>query len=113
DAATSSEPRIRVETGRYSPNPDLAVGERFKADAPSPNAVRITFHKTGDIYFARAFSDPPEIATTAIASRRPMAAFSIGSRLARLDGGLLNAVLGGLTGSQISLDLMDYDALVS
>jgi uncharacterized membrane protein len=113
DDPGTDRPRIRVETGRYTPDPDLPVDQRFTADAPSPNAARVTFHKTGNIYFAQLFSRRPEIATSAIASRQAMAAFSVGSRLARLDGGLLNAILGGLTGSQISLDVMDYDALLA
>lgn len=111
--ANADGPRIRVETGRYTPDPDLPTDKRFAADAPSPNAARVTFRETGDIYFAQLFSRRPEIATSAIASRQAMAAFSVGSRLARLDGGLLNAILGGLTGSQISLDVMDYDALLA
>lgn len=40
-----------------------------------------------------------------------MAAFSIGSRLASLDAGLANQVLGGLTGSEIALTAMDYRGL--
>lgn len=107
------EPDARIETGRYTPDASLPIGERFKVDAAPANAVRVTFSKTGRLYFAQAFSRRPEISTTAIATRRPVAAFSIGSRLARLDGGLLNQILGGLTGSQISLDAMDYDALLS
>lgn len=113
EARNAESPRIRVETGRYKPDPGLSVAKRFAADAASPNAVRVTLRKRGAIYFAQAFSHRPEIATTAIAARRPMAAFSIGSRLLRLDGGLLNSILGGLTGSQISLSIMDYEALVS
>lgn len=99
--------------GRYSSDPTLPVGQRFVAGATSPNAVKVDFGKTGGLFFARVLMSPPRIVTSAVASRQAEAAFSIGSRLARLDGGLLNALLGGLTGSELSLDAMDYDALLS
>jgi uncharacterized membrane protein len=41
-----------------------------------------------------------------------MAAWSIGSRLASLDAGLLNAILGSLLGGEISLSLVDYNQIV-
>jgi uncharacterized membrane protein len=37
--------------------------------------------------------------------------FSLGSRLARLDDGIANQLLSGLTGSRVSLSLMDYRSL--
>ena len=42
-----------------------------------------------------------------------MAAFSVGSGLASLQGGVANAVLTDLTGSQVSLSVMDYNALAT
>jgi uncharacterized membrane protein len=42
-----------------------------------------------------------------------MAAFAIGTRLAQLNGGVLNAVLGRLLGANLSLSVMDYNALAS
>jgi len=51
--------------------------------------------------------------TAVIASAQPQAAFSVGSRLASLNGGILNALLGGLLGGNISLSVMDYNSLVS
>jgi uncharacterized membrane protein len=36
----------------------------------------------------------------------------VGSRLASLNGGLLNSVLGGLLGTTLSLNVMDYNALL-
>ncbi len=38
----------------------------------------------------------------------PTAMFSIGSRLASLDGGLANSLLSALLGSRVSLTVMDY-----
>ncbi|RVD20754.1 hypothetical protein EN742_37075, partial [Mesorhizobium sp. M4A.F.Ca.ET.020.02.1.1] len=56
---------------------------------------------------------PPVIGTPATASAQAEAAFSVGSRLASLNGGVVNALLGGLLGTDISLSVMDYSALAS
>src|SRR5690606_32079001 len=49
--------------------------------------------------------------TRAIAATTEQAAFSIGSRLARLEGGMANAVLEALLGGSVDLTVMDYRAL--
>src|SRR3546814_12203342 len=53
------------------------------------------------------------IRATATGARRGYAAFSLGSRVAALNGGLPNALLSALTGSEVSLSVMDYNALAS
>ncbi|WP_225212420.1 hypothetical protein [Brevundimonas guildfordensis] len=50
-------------------------------------------------------------ATAAQPGGAPTAMFSIGSRLASLDGGLANALLSSLLGGRVSLTLMDYRGL--
>ena len=51
-------------------------------------------------------------ATATTGGATPKAMVSIGSRLARLDGGVANQLLGGLTGSKVSLSVMDYRRLI-
>ncbi len=73
-------------------------------------------HKTGTLFFGGAFMDPPVIGVKAVAAATPQAAFSIGSRLADVDtkeSPLLNSLLGGLLGTSISLQAMDYKALLN
>ena len=41
-----------------------------------------------------------------------IATFAIGSRLVSLNGGLLNAILGRMLGTTLSLSAMDYQALI-
>src|SRR5690606_28584241 len=68
----------------------------------------------GRLHFASVLGiPPPTIGVTATASATPRAAWSLGSRLASLDGGMVNAVLGGLLGTELSLSLMDYNAIAS
>lgn len=102
-----------IVPGRYEADPARAAGERFIAGAVPHNAVRVTLRKTGRRYFASALFDPPTIVTDAVASATAEAAFSVGSRLLAVEGGILNAVLGGLTGSSLSLKVMDYEALIA
>lgn len=105
----------RVEIGLYVPDPRRPASERFVAGAaPSANAVRVTLQTRSELLFARAISGQRDMAirTSATAATSAFASFAIGSRLASLDGGLINSLLGSLLGTQLSLDTMDYRALL-
>jgi uncharacterized membrane protein len=106
---------VVTELGVYVADPALAPEARFQPGATSPDAVRVTLRKETPLYFGAVLLGHPTFTLTrsarAATARRPRAAFSIGSRVAGLDGGVANALLGGLTGSQVSLSVMDYDAL--
>lgn len=106
-------PTILVQTGHYSADSGLAPTARFAPDTGPTNAARVTLRHPGRIHFAAIFGlDAPDIGVAATASATPMAAWSIGSRLASLDAGLLNAILGSLLGGEISLSLIDYNQIV-
>lgn len=102
---------VTVTRGRYEATDGTPVGNRFSANSQPFNAIKVTLSKTGTRYFAQSLIAPPVIGTTAIAGSSALASFSIGSRLLKLDGGILNQILGGLTGTQLSLTVMDYEAL--
>ncbi|MBT1155351.1 hypothetical protein J1C56_07075 [Aminobacter anthyllidis] len=109
---TAGYQRVLVEKGRYAADPTVAASTRFVVGATPPNAVRVTYSKDGTTYFANALMGDRKIVTTAVATAPAEAAFSVGSRLASLNGGLLNSVLGGLLGTTLSLNVMDYNALL-
>ena len=102
-----------VEVGTYLADPALPPAARFSPGGAAPNAVRVASRGSAPKYFARAFADAAAfgLSARATAARADFAAFAIGSRLARLDGGVANAVLGGLLGANLSLTLLDYRAL--
>jgi uncharacterized membrane protein len=108
--------KVEAEVGRYTPDPGRPPADRFIAgDAPG-NAVQVTLTRPAQLYFGRWILGRSEVvltrtATAANPADPPRAMFSIGSRLARLDGGVANTLLSGLTGSSVSLDVMDYEAL--
>ncbi|MBX9576301.1 MAG: hypothetical protein K2X07_11755 [Caulobacteraceae bacterium] len=106
-----------TETGLYTADPSLTPAARFQPGGETPNAVRVTLTKETPLFFGAVLLGRPTftLTRTARAARpiQPRAVFSIGSRLAGLDGGVANALLTGLTGSQVSLSLMDYQALAA
>lgn len=106
---------VSVEKGRYSANASLAPEARFVAGASPPNAVRVTYRKTGTAYFAASLISDKTIATSAVATAPAEAAISLGTRLAsaNLSAGILNGLLGEMLGTNVSLNLMDYNALLA
>lgn len=106
---------VEVEIGRYAADRDVRPRERFQAGGAAPNAVRVRLTSRADLFFGKLFipRGSVEIARAGTAAETRLAAFEIGSRLLSLRGGVANALLSGLTGSQVSLSVMDYNALVS
>lgn len=104
-----------VTTGTYSPNENQSVADRFVAGGASPNAARVTLSGDANLYFASLLLGRSSIGIrqTATAARAELASFSLGTRLASLDGGVANAILSALTGSSVSLSVADYNALGS
>ena len=101
--------------GLYTAEASTAAAQRFTATSASPNAVQVTLRAPVQLYFAGLITGQStlQVARTATAARAQYAAFSIGSGLAALNGGVANAVLSAMTGSQVSLSAMNYQALAS
>lgn len=106
-------PQTTVTLGRYTGDAAVPVKARFQATAQDPDAVKVSVASEAELFFGAALLGRPSvpIRREATAARADLASFSIGSRLASLKGGLANALLGDLTGSQVNLSVMDYDAL--
>ena len=107
---------VSVERGTYTPDPTLPVASRFVVGGSDPNAVRVTASNTAPLIFGAAITAATggvPIRAQAIGVTGNVAAFSVGSRLAALDGGVLNALLGGMLGTNLSLTLLDYRALLA
>lgn len=109
---------IRIATltrGTYAPDVKIVAEQRFVEGGMSPNAVRLTLTRDRPLFFGRFLSGRSDgtIRATATGARQGYAAFSLGSRVAALHGGVPNAVLSALTGSNVNLSLMDYNALAS
>ncbi len=105
---------VQVAKGRYDAQ-QAAAAQRFQSGATTPDAARVTVEGQADLFFGQALLGRPSIPIRrqATAARADLASFSIGTRLASVDGGVANALLTGLTGSSVSLSVMDYQALAS
>ncbi len=106
---------VIVEKGIYASDKAVEHGSRFKLGAPEPDAVRVRLSSETPLYFGQALMGKPTLTINrqATAARADLASFSIGTRLASLDGGIANALLSGLTGSTVALSVMDYQALAN
>jgi len=105
----------QVELGVYLADAAVPPGQRFKpGSATTANAARVTLQSLSTLAFGAALfgRDRVAITTQAVAAQSAFATFAIGSRLVSLDGGVLNALLGSLLGTSISLSVMDYQALL-
>lgn len=100
--------------GTYAADRDKPAESRFTPGGPSPNAVRVTLAQERPLFFGRLLTGRTGmIRVSATGARQGYAAFSLGSRVAAVHGGLPNALLSALTGSQVNLSVMDYEALAS
>lgn len=112
-AITGNTGRVTLEKGRYVANAALGVDQRFQPGAAPNDAVRVTVEQPGTLFFASMFTTAPVMSAVGTAAMTKTAAFSIGSRLASLEGGLLNAILGKMLGTTLDLKAVDYRALAT
>lgn len=103
---------IETVTGMYRPDREIAPRDRFEPGVAEADAARVTVSGEAPLFFSRILgrdSTPiTRTATAALPAARPLAMLSIGSRLARIEGGAANQVLSGLTGSEVRLTALDY-----
>lgn len=108
---------VATALGVYTPDPAKARNDRFMTGGVKPNAARVEVSSRAPMFFTPLLLGRDQVrvtrrATATTGGGTPKAMISIGSRLARLDGGVANQVLGGLTGSKVSLSVMDYRRLI-
>lgn len=103
---------IEVVKGHYIADATLPPAVRFEAGGEPLNAIRVTVTQSGQYFIMGNRKEAALISTSGIAYSNAEAAFSVGSRLARVEGGVLNALLGSLLGSEVRLTVMDYNALL-
>ena len=107
---------VGLEYGVYTADSAMQPQARFvTASAAAANAVRVTLQTATPLTFGRFLTGASHFNNRSIATAATtqMAAFSIGARLASLNGGLLNGILGGMLGTSLSLSVMDYQSLIN
>jgi uncharacterized membrane protein len=101
--------------GEYRQDKNIAYSDRFDPTSAEPSAVSVELQREVPLFFGKVlnFSDQSMVRAKAISARKDLAAFSIGSRLLELSGGLGNQVLSQLAGTELGLTVMDVDSLAS
>ncbi|MBQ1499647.1 MAG: hypothetical protein IIZ38_15160 [Sphingomonas sp.] len=104
----------KLERGTYSADSTVAPAARFIASGDG-NAIRLTMGRDVPLFFGKFLTGRPtaRVSVTATAARVDLASFSIGSRLASVSGGLPGQLLSGLAGTDLNLNVMDAQGLVS
>lgn len=104
---------VKTQTGFYDATVSKTPSARFKVTpVAGANAAQVTVSQDAGLFFGRMLGqNTAHITRTATASSVKLAAFSIGTRLASVNGGVANALLSGLTGSSVNLTVMDYNSL--
>jgi uncharacterized membrane protein len=112
-----------VDVGRWEADTGLAPTDRFHPDATAGiNAAHVRLATRVEMFLGRpllALIDPDEpiaeagvaLHVVSTATNTRLAAFAVGSRLAQLEGGIENALLRALIGSEVDLSAVDYDGL--
>ncbi|QQR41249.1 TadG family pilus assembly protein [Devosia rhizoryzae] len=103
---------MTVTTGNYNPA-EPVIGARFQPGKTPANAVRVSLQRPGTLHFSAQWLNAPSIGAQGIAAVTPEVSFSVGSRLASLNGGIANALLTKLTGTAVNLSVLDYTALAA
>lgn len=102
-----------LENGTYTRSKAVAYDQRFQPGGDQ-SAVRVTLVRKVPLFFAAALGFANgQVRAQSTATNVNMAAFSLGSRLAVLSGGIPNQILSALTGSQLNLSVMDTSGLAS
>lgn len=104
-----------ITEGQYARDRAIPVSDRFTSGAAQTNATQLVMRQQVPLYFARILvgRNRMEIEARATAVRADLAAFSIGTGLASVEGGLPNALLSALVGTELNLSVMDYKGLVN
>lgn len=104
---------LEVVVGHYAANPNVAPEARFSANATPLNAAMVRLTHPGTLYFGTGIRAPPTVSARGLARVTPEVSFTLGSRLASLEGGVANQVLSRLLGTSISLSALDYQRLAT
>ncbi|WHO37113.1 TadG family pilus assembly protein [Sphingobium sp. AP49] len=106
---------ITVDNGYYASDTSVPIANRFIAGDARANATRVEVQRHAPLFFAKLLvgRDGVDVRAHATAARSDAAAFSLGTGLASLSGGLPNMLLSALAGTELNLSVMDYQGLAS
>jgi len=97
---------LTIVCGRWEANTAFVA-----ANTATPlNAVRVSAQRTVPYFF---LGPARRMSASATAKATTLGAFTIGTTLAQLQGGLVNSMLGALLGANLNLTIVSYESLAS
>lgn len=104
---------LTYEGGSYTADGAVPVADRFVVG--EGGAMRVELQRRTPLFFGRLLvgRDGIDLRARAIAARRDAAAFSLGTGLASISGGVPNQLLSSLAGTELNLSVMDSQGLAS
>ncbi len=109
-SATAAGQSLTIVCGRWDTGSNASPSYFASAGAGgSPwNAVQVRAQRSVPYFF---LGTSRQIGATATAQATNLGAFTIGTSLAQLQGGLINGLLNGLLGANLDLSLVSYQSL--
>jgi len=107
-SATAAGQSLTVVCGRWDTATNTAPSYFASANGSPLNAVQVRVVRTVPYFF---LGPSRQIGATATAQATNLGAFTIGTTLAQLQGGLINGLLNGLLGANLDLSLASYQSL--
>lgn len=108
-SATAAGQTLTVACGRWDTGSNSAPSYFASAGAGSAlNAVQVRAVRTVPYFF---LGPSRQFGATATAQATNLGAFTVGTSLAQLQGGLVNSLLNGLLGANLDLSLASYQSL--
>ena len=105
---------VNLIPGKYTADPAISPSQRFQpGSAQTANAMKVSLELDVPLTFGSFLTGnkTAKVHAEAIASRRNLAAFSIGTRLTNLAGNLPNQVLSALAGANLNFTSSDIALL--
>lgn len=103
-----------LQSGKYALDGGVAIEDRFSPGGGDPDAVRVELERNLPLFFANFFGHAnTKVVARATAQRADMAAYSLGTGLVRLSGGIPNQLLSALAGTELNLSVMDVQGLAT
>jgi len=100
--------------GSYTRDASVPVDDRFSATGGDINAAKVELTQRVPTFFAQAIGfDGATVRADAIASKTDMAAYSLGTALLKISGGIPNKLLSALIGTDLNLSAVDSQSIAS
>ncbi|MEA3120165.1 MAG: hypothetical protein QOI13_3435 [Paraburkholderia sp.] len=110
-SANASGQTLNVVCGRWDTRSNSAPSYFSSTNGGAPlNAVQVTATRQVPYFF---LGPARTISATATAQATNLGAFTVGTALAQLQGGLVNGVLSALLGTNLGLSLVSYESLAN